>query len=169
MIPFFVGYALLVWFFTARHRRTVRAFVWAGAGILTLLTIMYGHWRLGQWHPEFMIQGLQILLYPYTLLVGSVAVFIAAMPRRFDPGSCVRCGYDLASLDHWVRCCPECGRPSDVSPRWAYRKSGWERGDLRQSDVLPLPEGGPHAGAGDQDHAGDQAEQHPPQRGELAG
>lgn len=162
MIPFFVGYAMLVWYLSARYRRTVLAFACALSGTALLAVLAYGHWLFGQGHPELFIQGMQILLYPYTVVVGVVGVFIASLPRRYPPGACPRCGYDLAGLGHPVANCPECGRPSHGS-RVSYRRSGAERENLRRADVtvVSAAEAAPGA-AGDQDQQGDHAEQRPP-------
>lgn len=161
MIPFFVGYALLVWYFVARYRRSLRAFAYALAGIATLVGIGYLHWLLGHYHPEFFIQGLQMLLYPYTVMVGAVALFIAGLPRRTNPGACVHCGYNLIGLGYPVAHCPECGHKSDVVPPYVYRPSGLERGDLRGADRALSPAHAAHRGAGEQDDARHDAQQHP--------
>lgn len=161
MIPFFVGYAMLVWYLAARYRRTTLAFGCALAGTALLLVFAYGHWVVGQGNPALFIQGMQILLYPYTVVVGAVALFIASLPRRFPPGACPRCGYDLAGLSHPVANCPECGRPSHAK-KIAYRRSGAEREDLRRPDVTVISAAQPApGGAGDQDERRDDAEQRP--------
>lgn len=160
MIPFFVGYALLVWYFTARHRRTVAAFGICGAGVGGLLLISYVHWRVGVRHPELLIQGLQILMYPYTLAVGAVGIFVAMIPRRHDPGMCPDCGYDMHGLGYPVDRCPECGRACEPVLR-VYRASGAERADLRSSDVAVLPAPGAEPGPRQKNDARHQPEQHP--------
>lgn len=164
MIPFFVGYALLVWYFAAMHRRTPAGYAAAVVGVGLLILIMYFHWLLGQYHPDLMIQGLQILLYPYTVAVGLVGLFIALLPRRIDPGACARCGYDLAGLDHPVNRCPECGRRSDVMPRLLHRPSGQARTNLRETDVRVLPRQRSDPRAGHKDQGGDQPDEHPADR-----
>ncbi len=160
MIPFFVGYALMVWFFTARHRRTLMAFGICTLGVGGLLLISYLHWLLGYYHPELMIQGLQILMYPYTMVVAAVGFFVAITPRRHDPGMCPSCGYDMHGLGYPVDRCPECGHACEPIRR-VYRPSGAERSDLRSSDVAVLSARGPEPGAAEEDHARHHAQEHP--------
>lgn len=163
MIPFFVGYALFVWYLAARYRRTVLAYACALAGMAFLVALIYGHWVIGQFNPELMIQNMQILLYPYTVAVGAVGFFIASLPRTHPPGCCGRCGYNLAGLVQPIFACPECGGPIDA-PRVAYRPSGLERTDLRASDVVRVSAADAAPGtAGDQHQAGYEPDQHPPQ------
>lgn len=166
MIPFFVGYALLVWFLTARYRRTIYAAAVIGAGVGVLLFLAYLHTLLGRADPELARQGLQILLYPYTAMVGAMAAFISVMPRSHPPGICPDCGYDLNGLGHPVDRCPECGRPADP-PGPRYRPSGIERMDLRASDIErpKLSATDPaERGPADQDDTRDHAQQHPADR-----
>jgi hypothetical protein len=169
VIPFFVGYAMLVWYMAARYRRTVLAYGCALAGVALLVVLCYAHWLLGEYFPEMMIQGMQILMYPYTLAVGGVAVFIASLPRRYPLGTCPACGYDLEGLtmraaDAAHPACPECGvafAPTVVQ----HRPSGLERENLRAPDVRVISTAQPAVGpAGEQDHARDQAEQDPANR-----
>lgn len=142
MIPFFVGYALVVWFYAARYRRS-----WAGAlavvlGVGGLVLLNYGHWRLGQWAKAgnqesggIMLPVLQSLMYPYTAIVGALGFYIVALPKRYSKG-CPSCGYDTQGLR--INRCPECGEMFEPS----YRPSGSERSSLRQSDgprAIPTP------------------------------
>lgn len=164
MIPLFVGYAVIVWYLAARYRRTLLAYACALSGVGLLVVLGYAHWVVGLHHPELFIQGMQILLYPYTIVVGAVGVFIASMPRRVEAGCCSRCGYDLLGLVTPVAACPECGAPCDMV-RTSYRRSGTERGDLRGADVSRVSaaqaaDGGP----GQQDEPGHDAEQDPADR-----
>lgn len=157
MIPFFVGYALVVWYFAAKHRRAWGGVLAVVLGVLGLVLINYLHWRASEWvaarsAPDaegVMLPVLRSLMYPYTALVGGVGAFIVSLPRRYTVG-CSRCGYDLVGLD--VRVCPECGHVLEP----VYRKSGSERANLRTSDA-------PRSGeASAEDRAGDDAEhQHP--------
>ncbi len=163
MIPFFVGYALFVWYLAARYRRTVLAYACALAGVALLLVLTWGHWVIGQFNPELMIQNMQILLYPYTVAVGAVGFFIASLPRTHPPGCCGRCGYNLAGLMQPAFVCPECGGPIDA-PRVAYRPSGRERSDLRATDVVPVSAADAAPGAAsDQHQPGHEPDEHPPQ------
>lgn len=122
MIPFFVCYALLVWFPIVRWRRRWQAFVVLAAGIAGLLLISWFHWKLGIWtHGHIRIEMLQALMYPYTALVAMVGLFIACLPRpeprgRRD-GLCHACGYNLAGLSLAPGApCPECGTPRLPAP-----------------------------------------------------
>lgn len=173
MIPFFVGYALLVWFGAAKYRRTLIGMGVVGAGVGGLLAISYAHWLMGEFYPELMIQGLQILMYPYTAVVGAVGLFIAAMPRPAPEGACPGCHYDLRGIDIAIAKCPECGRKIDAEARMLHRPSGVPRDDLRVGDpgvaVARSAPDGTHAGADDQDQSRDHAQQHPADAGELGG
>jgi len=173
VIPFFVGYALLVWFTTAKHRRTLLAIACVGIGIGGLLLISYAHWLLGQYHPVLLIQGLQILMYPNTAVVGAVAVFIASMPRPCPDGACPRCHYDLAGLGYPVSVCPECGRDACDAMRVMHRPSGVPRESLREADggvvLAPLAADRTGGGAGYQDQPGNDAKQDPADGGQLRG
>lgn len=168
MIPFFVGYAMLVWYLSARYRRTLLAYACAISGAALLVVLSYAHWVLGRAHPELMIQGMQILMYPYTAAVGGVGLFIASLPRRYAEGCCRGCGYNLEGLGHPVASCPECGRAVAPTRVVRYRESGARRDDLRAGDVrVESAAPGTPGPAGDQDHARDQPQQHPTHAGQL--
>lgn len=151
MIPLFVGYAVIVWYLAARYRRTLLAYACAMSGVVLLVTLGYAHWVVGRFHPELFIQGMQILLYPYTIVVGAVGVFIASMPRRAEPGCCPSCGYNLLGLESPKATCPECGGPCETD-RVRYRPSGTERGDLRAPDVSRVSAADPADGRPGQQH-----------------
>ncbi|MFG0305976.1 MAG: hypothetical protein ACF8Q5_07145 [Phycisphaerales bacterium JB040] len=172
MIPFFVGYALVVWYFAARHRRAWGGVLSVVLGVSGLVLINYLHWKASEWvaanaDPDaegVMLPVLQSLMYPYTALVASVGAFIVSLPRRHAVG-CPMCGYDLEGLRASV--CPECGHVLEP----VYRKSGADRASLRASDApesgVPgrTPGGsaehepGQHAQG---EHAGGQAQQQRP-------
>lgn len=179
MIPFFVGYALLVWYFAAKHRREWLGLGWVAIGVAGLVGLNVLHYKLGKWtaarDPDgqgIQLPVLQSIMYPYTGLVAMVGLFIVAMPRTYRAG-CFRCGYDLTGL-HADRC-PECGEPRER----VYRRSGTDRGDLRRSDRPPVPGmlDPTHHLASAEDEPGDQTEpqhqrgqpeqQRPLERGEL--
>jgi hypothetical protein len=163
MIPLFVGYALFVWYLSARYRRTMLAYACALSGVALLVVLCWGHLLVGRINPELMIQNMQILMYPYTVAVGSVAFFIASLPKTHPPGCCGRCGYNLAGLDVPVMRCPECGGPVDP-PRAAHRPSGMERIDLRSPDVRVISTTQSAEGhAGQQDDPWHGRQQDPPQ------
>ncbi len=188
MIPFFVGYALLVWIPAARFRRQWLSFAIVLLGALGLIGISLAHYQLRELRPSWFIQGMQVLLYPYSVLVTAVGFFIAVLPRTFE-GGCPSCGYSLTGLPISRRLCPECGvdlRP-DRCPSCRrhlrgemictgcgynaqtrrgtrrYRESGAERSDLRASDVRSAPGDAPHDPA-QQDHPGQARDQRPGKR-----
>lgn len=116
-----VIYAVVLWFLAARFRR-----MWQGIlivsiaiGLLALLgTTAIEHedrWIIGpraSRMPEWWRYGskqLLILLIPYTILVGGVAVFLVSLPRPRLKMSCRKCSYDLSGLNPLGLVCPECG------------------------------------------------------------
>jgi len=113
MIPFFLGYALLIWIPTARFRRQSLGFAIVFAGALGLAAISLAHYQLRHLSPSWYIEGMQILLYPYSALVTVVALYIAVLPRTFE-GCCPSCDYSLIGLPISRRHCPECGE--DLRP-----------------------------------------------------
>lgn len=166
MIPFFVGYAMLVWYLSAKYRRSVLAFACVLTGVALLAVLSYGHWMIGKVHPELMIQGMQILMYPYTAAVGLVGLFISSLPHRHPEGCCHACGYNMAGLprqDHPSRTasCPECGSVGVLIPVH-YRRSGVERTDLRAGDLGVSATDAAVGAAGEEDHSRQQTEQGPP-------
>jgi hypothetical protein len=104
----FVIYAVAVWYLAIRHRRTWRGFVSVAAGVAFLVALAYLHayfWGyLGG-----LLRGFQVLLYPYTVLVGLVGLYVASLPRNRNPHACQGCGYDRAGLTTGNPACPECG------------------------------------------------------------
>lgn len=164
MIPLFVGYALLVWYLAARYRRTLLGFACTIAGTGLLVAIAFLHWLIGHEYPALFIQGMQILLYPYIVAVGGAGLFIASLPHRYPPGSCMGCGYNLAGLGYPVSHCPECGRVQHPT-RVSYRASGVQRENLRNTDVtvISTAQAAPRT-AGEQDQGGDEPEEHPADR-----
>ncbi len=117
MIPFFVGYAMLVWWPCAVFRRRWASFVAAALGTLGMMAIIEVHRRIG-----IMTEGriftpvLRTMLIPYMYLVGGVGLYISVLPRNPPLGHCGRCGYDLCGQTeaHWR--CPECGHPYRREP-----------------------------------------------------
>ncbi len=117
MIPFFLGYALLVWWPCAVYRRQWPSFLATILGVLGMLAIIEIHRRIGiATDGEIFVPVLQTLLYPYMYLIGGVGFYISIMPRARPLGHCGRCGYDLRGQGdaHWR--CPECGAPYRSRP-----------------------------------------------------
>lgn len=119
----FTAYALLVWLLAVRWRRSPAGFVVTLAGLAGLVAAGYFHVKLGDWFGWY-IAAMQLILYPYTIIVTAVGFFLASLPRLCpDTVSCVQCAYDLRGLtsegQHVRIRCPECGRQAFyvVQPR----------------------------------------------------
>ena len=134
MVPLFVGYAMLIWYFAAMHRREVLGALAVLAGLLGLVLLNWFHIMLGRWtEGEIYVPVLQTVTYPYSALVVAVGVFIWAIPRRVGL-ACTACRYDLEGLDPMggVIVCPECGAKN--ATRAAYRPSGADRTSFDADD-----------------------------------
>lgn len=174
MIPIFVGYALIVWYAAARHRRRLGGFVAVGLGLLGLIALNVLHGLLNVWtNGEIHLPVLRSIMYPYTAFVFAVGGFIACLPRSSSTG-CSRCGYPLAGLEgeSGVVTCPECGNRHAAGR--SYRRSGADRDDLRISDIRGVP-GGALSSPGDaedpaqqQDGEGQPGDERPADRREPA-
>ncbi|MEM0984256.1 MAG: hypothetical protein AAGI17_09935 [Planctomycetota bacterium] len=143
---FFVGYAVVMWVFIIRNRRTLRALIPLVIGTTGLLGINILHLFVSKaTNGAIDLPQIQALMYPYTALVTGVGIWLALIPRRHTHG-CWRCGYDLAGLStkdpDTPLVCPECGEPQ--SRRNAYRPSGVSAAEAG----LPMtPEALSHQGA----------------------
>ncbi len=114
---FFAAYALLVWYAAARWRRRWESFAWVGAGIGGLVLLAWLHYCLNDWtHGRIYLRVLQVLLYPYTAMVGLVGFYICCLPTRVPESLCANCRYDLAGLEEVGFLCPECGRRPESQP-----------------------------------------------------
>jgi len=134
LVPLFVGYAMLIWYFAAMHRREVLGALAVLAGLLGLVLLNWFHIMLGRWtEGEIYVPVLQTVTYPYSALVVAVGVFIWAIPRRVGL-ACTACRYDLEGLDPMggVIVCPECGAKN--ATRAAYRPSGADRTSFDADD-----------------------------------
>ena len=126
MIPFFTGYAVIIWWLAAKHRRSWKGFAWVGAGALFMLLVIVGHIELGIiTNGQIYVPVLQPILYAYGFTVVAMGLYIACLPRRAEAGRyCHSCGYDLRGIRRLhadgvpARICPECGKPEprDQSP-----------------------------------------------------
>lgn len=107
----FVVYAIAVWYFAIRYRRRWIGFASVAAGIAGLVGLAWLHIQISRWtHGRIYLQQLQVLLYPYTLLVGVIGFYGACLGRSFNPAICLGCGYDRTGLSLANPVCPECGR-----------------------------------------------------------
>jgi hypothetical protein len=127
----FVLYAVMSWYFAAKYRRMWRGGFSVIASLLGLILIGWLHIKLSQWTKGTVsLPMMQMLLYPYAIMVVAVGVFLIVLPRRIDqPGHCQMCGYDLEGLEImpgrvWL-VCPECGE--DHCPRTLRRAVDVER------------------------------------------
>lgn len=111
MIPFFGGFALLVWWPACVWRRQVRGYLAVLIGGAVLLSLILLHMRIGEWTGgRIFVPVFQSILIPYAVLVVGMGLFIASIPREPKQGHCIACGYDLAGITHHTLRCPECAR-----------------------------------------------------------
>ena len=175
MIPLFMGYAVIAWVLTCKHRRTLVGYGIVAASVAVLVAVGAAHRQIGVLNPGMYIEGMQVLLYPYTVLVAAVGVFLVVLPHR-PPEHCVSCGYSLDGLARPVQTCPECGR--DNPELVGHRRSGADRESLRRSDAHLSAERNVQAGPPSADHQahtqadeqharGDAGDQRPPEDPEL--
>lgn len=83
-----------------------------GAALAGLMLVALAHWQLTVWtEGRIVLRVMQLLLYPYAVLVTIVGLYIASLPRAIAAGTCHQCGYDLSGLPIRGQCCPECGVP----------------------------------------------------------
>lgn len=112
MIPFFLGYALIVWWPAIVYRRQWRGWLAVILGTLALLLLIKLHAFVGlQTNGRIFVPVFQSILVPYAFLIAGVGVYVNILPASYARGHCGRCGYDLAGLDRERHVCPECGRP----------------------------------------------------------
>ncbi|MCA9288457.1 MAG: hypothetical protein KDA05_07725 [Phycisphaerales bacterium] len=109
----FVIYGVLVWWLAFAWRGSWRAWAAPIAGLLGIVLVAWLHVKLSEWtNGRIYLRALQVLLYPYGVLVTAVGLFIAAIPAtpvgRRD-GLCHACRYDLRGRTERDAVCPECG------------------------------------------------------------
>lgn len=113
-----IAYAVLVWYGALRWRRNWRGVAAVVLGVLGVVVTGYLHYMLNEWtHGRVYLRVLQVLLYPYGVLVAAVGFFIAALPRVYSGAQCRTCGYDLRGLETNDRVCPECATKHALSHR----------------------------------------------------
>jgi hypothetical protein len=118
----FVVYAAAVWYAAARWRRQWESFAWVGIGLAGLLLVAYLHYLLSLWTDgRIFLPILRSLLYPYTVVVVIVGLYIACLPSRPPIVECPSCAYDLRGLEEEVNMCPECGTPFMIADGIARR------------------------------------------------
>jgi hypothetical protein len=141
----FTIYVVLVTFFAARWRRTVRAFAVVAAAEGVLIALAWAHLQIPELESrgyrlasDINIRPFQAILYPYIVLTGFMGFFVASLPRRAPVESCAHCRYDLTSLldEPLPLVCPECGRQHVRVGSREYRRSGVTRFNHRESDVV---------------------------------
>ena len=183
MVPLFVGYALVIWYLAAVHRRRVIGVLAVLVGLAGLVLLNWVHIKMGEWsNGEIFVPVLQTITYPYSALVVAVGVFIVCIPR--DTGlRCRGCKYCLAGLGAigGVIVCPECGAKNQTQA--AYRRSGADRQSLQGDDSRENIRAGPHGHrrplgrsaadrapdpAGREDQQGHTADQSPAEQAEHA-
>jgi hypothetical protein len=107
---FFVAYAVAVWYAACRFRRSWRGFGAVAVGLLGCAILAWLHWRLYIWSEgRYYLRVLQVMLYPYALLVTVVGLFFASLPRHRPAYACRTCLYDMDGLLPLISECPECG------------------------------------------------------------
>lgn len=127
-----VVYAMLVWYSAMRFRRQWQGLASVTAGVLLLVALNH---LMGGERGEWSGRGanlLLILLWPYTLLVGSAGYFILCLPRRPSGDYyCSHCYYDFTGLEPANLVCPECGRD--------WKGPGWNPDEPEQELIKPPP------------------------------
>jgi hypothetical protein len=106
----FALYAIAVWYAAAKFRRQWRGFLWIALAAVGLVLVGFFHWQLNIWtHGRIYLRVLQVLLYPYSILVIVIALYIACLPRRAAAARCSGCGYEFTGISALDAVCPECG------------------------------------------------------------
>lgn len=109
LIPFFTGYAVIVWWLAGKYRRSLLGFTWVLVGAAFIAMVIYGHYAMGVvTQGRIHVEVLQPILYGYGAMVTGMGLFIACLPRRVEHGPrCHACDYDMRAISPTV--CPECG------------------------------------------------------------
>lgn len=124
MIPFFTGFAVMVWMLAAFYRRRWQSFAALLLAMLLMGLLIRLHWSWGErTEGRIYTPVLRHVLEGYAVFVGVTGLFLACIPRAFPRGCCQGCGYDLAGLHH-LRVCPECARSVKDSLARGVRRHG---------------------------------------------
>jgi len=114
----FLFYAVLVWYFCLRYRRTWKGIAALVSGLLLVgLTARVYEWAmlwtqlrgsvLFESRPDARI--FSMLLGVEAVIILIVGVFFLALPHRAAIKPCRKCDYELAGLELMNPTCPECG------------------------------------------------------------
>jgi len=167
----FVIYALGVWYLAFLWRRSMAGYGAVIGGILVLVGVAWMHIVLvRRWPMWFNLPVLQIMLYPYTILVGVMGFFIASLP----PSGRRACGYDLSGHEgEEIGRCPECGTTTNEmrtrrGRRRARRRIRLEAKKKRAPNVWSPAPGEADTGTGEQDQRGHTKRHSPSERRERA-
>lgn len=124
MIPFFLGYALIVWWPAVVYRRRWGGWLAVILGTLVLVALIKLHALIGQrTNGQIFVPVFQSILVPYAFLIAGVGAYINILPKTHARGHCGRCGYNLDGLDADLHVCPECGRSFTTSHRPLRRRA----------------------------------------------
>lgn len=108
-------YAILVWSFSWRFRRSWIAFAAVAVGVLGVVLVGMLHRLSGVIFPTLVNARLfSMLLGVEGACILVVGFYIALLPRQRIDLPCRRCGYELSGLDEPNPVCPECGLPHAV-------------------------------------------------------
>ncbi len=107
---FFVVYAVVTWYLAFMWRRRWRAGLVVALALVGLVSVSLFHlWLRDVSRGRIFLESMQVILYPYTVLVAGIGAYIAVLPRRPE-SACAACGYDLQGLaGEPGALCPECG------------------------------------------------------------
>ncbi len=162
MIPFFVGYAVLMCLAAFRGRRRLNGLLTVVVGTLGLLLLAAGYLFVAD---RMKLEGARaiagIIYYPYILAVVAISTWFVLLPRvSKNEGKCRKCGYDISSLSGRTDRCPECGFKPNVNKHSSSAIAEYQRRKWGSA-----PEQAPDA-AGDQHNNRQPEDQAPPQPGE---
>ncbi len=162
MIPFFVGYAVLMCLSAFRGRRQMSGMFVVVLGTLGLVLLAAGYLfvaDLMQLEGARAIAG--IIYYPYIIIVVAISTWFVLLPRvSRNEGKCPKCGYDIESLKGRSDRCPECGYKPNIN-----RHSSSAIAEYQRRKWGSAPNQAPHA-ADDEHHDRQPEDQTPPEPGE---